>query len=233
MPLHKTCTSATHSKTEACCFQSGLIKAESKCQLKIKEKRKRKELLYEDTRHLMPKEAQNYRGGEKASQHFHLAKDLSHWREFQLNCCHCQQLELKTEQGSSRVLILLPCWPRTLTIQLIIFKSSAQSSIPSTCWAHISPFTAFVPSSDRDSGKNQDKNHLGKEVWWMAALKSTSGFSMQEEIQWENSTMLQPDAVLGEQCKGWEARASFQVEKPWVPFLHWMFAGGLWTSTRT
>lgn len=66
MPLHKTCTSATHSKTESCCFQSGLIKAESKCQLKIKEKRKRKELLYEDTKHLMPKKPTKITGeGEK------------------------------------------------------------------------------------------------------------------------------------------------------------------------
>lgn len=127
----------------------------------------------------------NYRGGKKKSQHFHLAKDLSHWRGFHLNSCHCRQLELQTEQGSSRVLILSPCWPRALTIQLIIFKSSAQSNSPSTCWAHISPFTAFVPSSDWDSSKNQDKNHLGKEVWRMATLKSTSGFAMQEEIQWE------------------------------------------------
>lgn len=153
--------------------------------------------MYEDTRQLMPKN-RSYRGGEKKKyQHFHVAKDLSHWREFQLNSCHCWQLELQTEQGSSRVLILSPCWPRALTIQLIIFKGAAQSSRPSSCWAHISPFTAFVPASDQDSGRDRDKNHLRKEVWRTAALKSTSDFTMRGEFYKKSSTRLHPAAVLG------------------------------------
>lgn len=65
MPLHKTCTSATHSKAESCCFQSGLIKAESKCQLKIKGKKKKKSTFVSRHKAFDAKKThKNYRGGE-------------------------------------------------------------------------------------------------------------------------------------------------------------------------
>lgn len=133
----------------------------------------------------MPKKQKLQGRGEKKSPHFHVAKDLSHWREFRLNSCHCWQLELRIEQGSSRILILPPCWPKALTIQLIIFKGTAQSSRPSACWVHISAFTAFVPADDQDSHRDWDKNSLRK-VWEQQHCKALLVLlcrGIQQEIQ--------------------------------------------------
>lgn len=140
--------------------------------------------------------------GKGKKKHFYVAKALSDWRESQLNGHYCLQLELQPAQGSSRVLILSPCWPKAGTIQLIIFKGTAQSSRSSACWAHISPFTAFVLARYQASDRAGDKNSLWMKAGQTAVWKKHFCFCCLEEnllrnpargciqLQWGGSSSL-------------------------------------------